>query len=112
MFKVKLIKGLSYTGVVRVTKHDPYAEVESKEAADALVASGYFELVEAEPAAETAGGAESNETAAPKAEGVAPEAPKAEAPKKSKKSKKAEAEAKADEAAPAAETEADYGEGE
>lgn len=47
MFKVKLIKGLSYTGAVRVTKADPVAEVEEKELAEALVASGYFELVEA-----------------------------------------------------------------
>lgn len=46
MYKVKLIKGLSYTGAVHATKKDPYAEVEKKETADALVASGYFELVE------------------------------------------------------------------
>ena len=46
MYKVKLIKGLSYTGAVRATKKDPFVEVEEKETAEALVASGYFELVE------------------------------------------------------------------
>ena len=47
MYKVKLIKGLSYTGAVHATKDNPYVDVESKEAADAAVATGYFELVEA-----------------------------------------------------------------
>ena len=46
MYKVKLIKGRSYTGAVRSTKKAPFAEVKEKETADALVASGYFELVE------------------------------------------------------------------
>ena len=45
MFKVKLIKGLSYTGVVHATKEAPYVDVEAKATSDALVASGYFELV-------------------------------------------------------------------
>ena len=47
MYKVKLIKSLSYTGAVHATKDNPYVDVESKEAADAAVATGYFELVEA-----------------------------------------------------------------
>ena len=47
MYKVKLIRGLSYTGAVHATKDNPYVDVESKEAADAAVATGYFELVEA-----------------------------------------------------------------
>ena len=46
MYKVKLIKGLSYTGAVHATKEDPYVDVEDKETADAVVATGYFELVE------------------------------------------------------------------
>lgn len=46
MYKVKLIKGLSYTGAVHATKENPYVDVEDKETADAVVATGYFELVE------------------------------------------------------------------
>ena len=46
MYKVKLIKGLSYTGAVHATKEDPYVDVEDKKTADAVVATGYFELVE------------------------------------------------------------------
>lgn len=55
MYKLKLIKGLSYTGAVHATRDNPYVDVESKEAADAVVATGYFELVE-EAAEEKAGG--------------------------------------------------------
>lgn len=46
MYKLKLIKGRSYTGAVRATKENPNVEVEKKETADALVASGYFSLEE------------------------------------------------------------------
>lgn len=47
MFKLKLIKGLSYTGYgVKATAANPFAEVDKKEVSDALVASGYFSFVE------------------------------------------------------------------
>lgn len=58
MYKVKLIKGLSYTGAVHATKENPYVDVESKEAADAAVATGYFELVEETADDKTDGGNE------------------------------------------------------
>ncbi len=46
MFKLRLIKGRSYTGNgVKVTAAAPFTETESKEKADALVASGYFSIV-------------------------------------------------------------------
>ena len=60
MYKVKLIKGLSYTGAVHATKDNPYVDVESKEAADAAVATGYFELVEATADDNTDGGKNDN----------------------------------------------------
>ena len=40
-----MIKGLSYTGAVHATKENPYVDVEDKKTADAVVATGYFELV-------------------------------------------------------------------
>ena len=47
MCKVKLIKGLSYTGYgVHATVESPCADVEKKEVADALVASGYFSVID------------------------------------------------------------------
>ena len=48
MYRVKLIKGLSYTGAVSATKENPFVDIEDKAIADAVVASGYFKLVEAE----------------------------------------------------------------
>ena len=47
MYKVKLIKGLSYTGAVHATKDEPYVTVEDEATANALVSSGYFKIVEA-----------------------------------------------------------------
>lgn len=111
MFKVKLIKGLSYTGAIKVTKANPYAEVEKKETADALVATGYFEIVEITED-------KAPEVPADPAVTGEPDAAEEQAAAKPKKkaSKKAEADAKVDEAEAPAETasegEADYGEGE
>lgn len=42
--RVKLIKARSYSGAVRATKKQPYVDVETEEEANALVATGYFEL--------------------------------------------------------------------
>lgn len=43
MYKLKLIKGRSYTGRgVKATSESPVVEAESKVAYDALIASGYF----------------------------------------------------------------------
>ena len=46
MFKLKLVKGLSYSGFyVKATVKEPFVEVEDKEVADYLVKSKHFELV-------------------------------------------------------------------
>ena len=45
MYRVKLIKGLSYAGAVSATKEQPFVDIKDKATADAVVASGYFELV-------------------------------------------------------------------
>ena len=46
MFKLKLIKGRSYTGYgVKADALNPFIEVEKKEVSDTLVASGYFSFV-------------------------------------------------------------------
>lgn len=51
MFKLRLVKGRSYTGNgIKVTAAKPFTETDSKEIADALAASGYFSVVsESEP---------------------------------------------------------------
>ena len=46
MFTLKLIKGLSYAGAVYATKESPEVSVEDKATAEALIASGYFKLVD------------------------------------------------------------------
>lgn len=47
MCKLKLIKGRSYTGYgVKASVESPCVDVDKKEVADALIASGYFSLVE------------------------------------------------------------------
>lgn len=52
MFKLKLIKGLSYTGYgIKATAANPFVEVDKKEVSDALVASRYFSFIEGEPSA-------------------------------------------------------------
>lgn len=50
MYKLKLIKGLSYRGgndgKVKVTRDKPFCVVENVEDAEALLASGHFQMVE------------------------------------------------------------------
>lgn len=80
MITLKLKKGLSYSGSVKATRDKPFVVVETAEEAEVLVASGYFEQLEAE--------AEAPEV--PKAE---PEPPNlAELEKMDKKQLEAEAE--------------------
>ncbi len=50
MYHLRLIKALSYTGVVEATKQRPDVYVEDKAIADRAVATGYFKLVESEEA--------------------------------------------------------------
>lgn len=45
MYHLKLIKALSYTGIVKATRKTPDVFVEDKATADTAVATGYFELV-------------------------------------------------------------------
>ena len=46
MFKLKLVRGLSYSGYgVKATNQRPIITVDKKEAADALIASGHFSLI-------------------------------------------------------------------
>nr|DAL85267.1 MAG TPA: endoplasmic reticulum chaperone [Caudoviricetes sp.] len=46
MYKLKLKKALSYTGIVSATKEKPYVTVEDEATVNAAVASGFFEIVE------------------------------------------------------------------
>lgn len=46
MYHLKLVKSLSFTGVVTATKKNPDVFTEDKAIADAAVATGYFGLVE------------------------------------------------------------------
>lgn len=46
MYHLKLMKALSYCGVVEATKKNPDVFVEDKATADAAVATGYFKIVE------------------------------------------------------------------
>lgn len=46
MYHLKLIKALSFTGIVTATKKNPDVFVEDKAAADTAVATGYFKLIE------------------------------------------------------------------
>lgn len=48
MFHLRLCRGLSYLGIVRATKAEPDVYVQEEEKANALVASGYFEMVTSE----------------------------------------------------------------
>lgn len=46
MYKLKLIRGLSYSGYgVKATNMHPVIEVDKKEVVDALIASGHFSLI-------------------------------------------------------------------
>lgn len=55
MYHLRLIKGLSYTGVVKATKQHPDVFLEDKATADAAVATGYFQLLGAGPEPEIEG---------------------------------------------------------
>jgi len=44
-YKLKLKKALSYTGIVKASKENPYVAVEDKAIAEKAVATGYFELM-------------------------------------------------------------------
>ena len=46
MYHLKLVKALSFTGIVTATKKNPDVFVEDKATADAAVATGYFKLIE------------------------------------------------------------------
>ena len=46
MYHLKLMKAISYCGVVEATKKNPDVFVEDKATADAAVATGYFKLIE------------------------------------------------------------------
>lgn len=46
MYHLKLMKALSFTGIVTATKKNPDVFVEDKATADAAVATGYFKLIE------------------------------------------------------------------
>lgn len=50
MYHLKLMKALSFTGIVTATKENPDVYVEDKAIADRAVATGYFKLVESEEA--------------------------------------------------------------
>ena len=47
MYKLKLNKGLSYTGYgINATANKPFIETDKKEISESLIASGYFSFVE------------------------------------------------------------------
>lgn len=46
MYHLRLLRALSYTGIVSATKAHPDVFVEDKATADAAVATGYFKLLE------------------------------------------------------------------
>lgn len=46
MYHLKLMKALSFTGIVTATKKNPDVFVEDKATADAAVATGYFKLID------------------------------------------------------------------
>lgn len=58
MYKIQLVKGLSYHGIVTATKDSPIVEVETKEEADSLVSGGHFVMLET--AAENGGEAKTD----------------------------------------------------
>lgn len=45
MYHLRLIKALSYHGIVKATKKNPDAYTDDKATAEAAVATGYFEIV-------------------------------------------------------------------
>lgn len=48
MYRIKLIKSLSYSGLVTATAASPYVDIEDDETAEKVLATGYFETVFAE----------------------------------------------------------------
>ncbi len=46
MYKLKLKKALSYSGIVAADKKNPFVEVETERVANDAVATGYFDIVE------------------------------------------------------------------
>lgn len=46
MYRVKLIKALSYSGLVTATAAKPYVDIEDDETAEKVLATGYFQLIE------------------------------------------------------------------
>ena len=64
MITLKLTKGRSYkSGLAYATAKKPYVQVEDQEAADKLVATGYFSIVETTETAEAAEADTETETA-------------------------------------------------
>jgi len=61
MYHLRLIKGRSYTGVVRATKAAPDVFVEDEDKYLAAMESGYFKEIKDAPAADTAGAPAGNE---------------------------------------------------
>ena len=59
MYHLKLIKALSYSGVVTASQKKPDVFVENKAIADKAVATGYFKLVESSVELEPGTGIES-----------------------------------------------------
>lgn len=51
MYTLKLIRGLSYCGIVTASRERPCVLVEEEELANAVVATGYFELIDVNPEA-------------------------------------------------------------
>lgn len=45
MYRIKLIKALSYSGLVSATVNSPYVDIEDDEIAEKALESGYFETV-------------------------------------------------------------------
>lgn len=48
-YHLKLVKGLSYYGVIKATREHPDVFLEDEATAKAAVASGYFRMVEGDP---------------------------------------------------------------
>lgn len=45
-YKLKLVKGMSYTGVISATKKNPFVVTENKKIVDEAIATGFFVLEE------------------------------------------------------------------
>lgn len=67
MYRIKLTKGLSYTGIVSATKEHPIVCVEDEAVAEQAIASGYFEPIGEAEAPEPAPATPSDDSAFNKA---------------------------------------------